>query len=182
MKVCSGMSLLKKIDTRFGDNTIWQFVKFNLVSFSITLLQLALANLLPLIFDGVTAKLPPVIRPVFQPDTLFNGPSPYVVDGVVTWGYVLPFFLSNFIANIYGYFMNMKTTFRGKGSRSGLIAYLLILTALILFSTSLQGWSTARLTATAFARLARTIAATAAGFVQVAVLFPLEKYVLFRKE
>ena len=176
------MSLLKKIDTRFGDNTIWQFVKFNLVSFSITLLQLALANLLPLIFDGVTAKLPPVIRPVFQPDTLFNGPSPYAVDGVVTWGYVLPFFLSNFIANIYGYFMNMKTTFRGKGSRSGLIAYLLILTALILFSTWLQGWITARLTATVVARLARTIAATAAGLVQVAVLFPLEKYVLFKKE
>lgn len=176
------MSLLKRIDTRFGDSTVWQFVKFNLVSFSITLLQLALANLLPLIFDGVTAKLPPVIRPVFQPDTLFNGPSPYVVDGVVTWGYVLPFFLSNFIANLYGYFMNMKTTFRGKGSRSGLIAYLLILTALILFSTWLQGWITARLAAAAFAKLARTIAAAAAGLVQVAVLFPLEKYVLFRKE
>ena len=94
-------------------------VKFNLVSFSITLLQLALANLLPLIFDAVTAKLPPVMRPVFRPDTLFERPSPYVVDGVVTWGYVLPFFLSNFIANIYGYFMNMKTTFRGKGSRRG---------------------------------------------------------------
>ena len=56
----SGMSFLKKIDTRFGDSALWQFVKFNLVSFSITLLQLALANLLPLIFDGVTAKLPPV--------------------------------------------------------------------------------------------------------------------------
>ena len=178
----TGVSLLKKIDRRFGDSTLWQFVKFNLVSFSITLLQLALANLLPLIFDGVTAKLPPVMRPVFRPDTLFEGPSPYVVDGVVTWGYVLPFFLSNFIANIYGYFMNRKTTFGGKGSRSGLIAYLLILTALILFSTWLQGWITARLTATAFAKLARTIAATAAGLVQVAVLFPLEKYVLFRKE
>ena len=71
----------------------------------ITLLQLALADLLPLIFDGVTAKLPPVIRPVFQPGTLINGPSPYVVDGVVTWGYVLPFFLSNFIVNIYCYFI-----------------------------------------------------------------------------
>ena len=99
------ISFLKKIDTRFGDSALWQFVKFNLVSFSITLLQLALANLLPLIFDGVTAKLPPVLRPVFQPDTLFNGPSPYVVDGVVTWGYVLPFFLSNFIVNIYCYFI-----------------------------------------------------------------------------
>ena len=57
------MSLLRKLDTRFGDNTLWQFIKFNLVSFSITLLQLALANLLPLIFDGVAAKLPPVLRP-----------------------------------------------------------------------------------------------------------------------
>ena len=109
------ISFLKKIDTRFGDSALWQFVKFNLVSFSITLLQLALANLLPLIFDGVTAKLPPVLRPVFRPEALFEGHSPYVVDGVVTWGYVLPFFLSNFIANLYGYFMNMKTTFRGKG-------------------------------------------------------------------
>ena len=153
-----------------------------MVSFSITLLQLALANLLPLIFDGVTDKLPSVLRPVFRPDIFFEGPSPYVVDGVVTWGYVLPFFLSNFIANIYGYFMNMRTTFRGKGSRKGLAAYLLILTALILFSTWLQGWITAKLAATAFAALARTIAAAAAGLVQVAVLFPLEKYVLFKKE
>ena len=104
----TGLSFLKKIDRRFGDSTLWQFVKFNLVSFSITLLQLALANLLPLIFDAVTAKLPPVMRPVFRPDTLFERPSPYVVDGVVTWGYVLPFFLSNFIANIYGYFMNER--------------------------------------------------------------------------
>ena len=178
----SGMSFLKKLDTRFSDNILWQFIKFNLVSFSITLLQLALANLLPLFFDGVMAKLPPVLRPVFRPETLFEGPSPYVIDGAVTWGYVLPFFLSNFIANLYGYFMNMKATFRGKGSRRGLVAYLLILAALILFSTWLQGWITARLSATTFAALARTIAAAAAGLVQVAVLFPLEKYVLFRKD
>ena len=178
----SDMSFLKKIDNRFGDSTFWQFIKFNLVSFSITLLQLALANLLPLLFDGVTAKLPPLLRPVFRPDTLFEGPSPYVVDDVVTWGYVLPFFLSNFIANIYGYFMNMKTTFRGTGSRSGLAAYLLILAVLILFSTWLQGWITARLAVTSLAGLGRTIAAMAAGLVQVAVVFPLEKFVLFKKE
>ena len=176
------MNLWKKIDNRFGDSTLWQFVKFNLVSFSITLLQLALANLLPLIFDSVTAVLPLLLRPVFQPETLFEGPSQYVVDGIVTWGYVLPFFLSNFIANIYGYFMNMKTTFRGKGSRGGLVAYLLILTALILFSTWLQGWITARLAVTSLAGLGRTIAAMAAGLVQLAVLFPLEKFVLFKKE
>jgi len=175
------MSLLKKLDARYGDRAIWQFIKFNLVSTSITLVQLLLANLLPLVFDGVTAKLPPLLRPVFDPKLLFDGPSRYVVDGVVTWGYVLPFFLSNFIANIYGYFMNMKTTFRGKGSRGGLIAYLVILTALILFSTWLQGVITARLGVTTLAPFARTIAAMAAGFVQVAVLFPLEKFVLFKR-
>ena len=59
------MSLLKKIDTRFGDSTIWQFVKFNLVSFSITLLQLALANLLPLIFDGVRCCNLGIRAPIF---------------------------------------------------------------------------------------------------------------------
>ena len=176
------MSWLKKLDARYADRALWQFIKFNLVSTSITLVQLLLANLLPLLFDGMTAKLPPLLRPVFDPKVLFDGPSRYVVDGVVTWGYVLPFFLSNFIANIYGYFMNMKTTFRGKGSRGGLAAYLLILTALILFSTWLQGWITARLAVTDLAGLGRTIAAMAAGLVQVAVLFPLEKYVLFKKE
>ena len=176
------MSLLKKLDARFGDAALWQFIKFNLVSTGITLVQLALANLLPLVFDGVTAKLPPLLRPVFRPEALFEGPSRYVVDGVVTWGYVLPFFLSNFIANICGYYMNMKTTFRGKGSRAGLIAYLVIIALLILFSTWLQGLITAKLSVTSLAPLARTIAAMAAGYVQLAVLFPLEKFVLFKKD
>ena len=176
------MSLLRKMDARFGDNVLWQYIKFNLVSTSITLLQLLLANLLPLLFDGVTAKLPVFLRPVFRPEVLFEGPSPYVVDGVVTWGYVLPFFLSNFIANIYGYYMNMKTTFRGKGSRAGLVLYFVVLTLLILFSTWLQGYVAAKLSVTPLADFARTIAAMLAGFVQVAVLFPLEKFVLFRKD
>lgn len=176
------MAFLKTLDARYEDNTIWQFVKFNFVSFTITLLQLLLANLLPLVFDGVTEKLPVFLRGIFNPETLFEGPSRYVADGVVTWGYVLPFFLSNFLANIYGYFMNMKTTFRGTGSRGGLAFYLAVLTALILFSTWLQGFITAKLAVTSLAPLGRTIAAMAAGTVQVAVLFPLEKLVLFRKE
>ncbi len=175
------MSWLKKLDARYADRALWQFIKFNLVSTSITLVQLLLANLLPLLFDGMTAKLPPLLRPVFDPKVLFDGPSRYVVDGVVTWGYVLPFFLSNFIANIYGYFMNMKTTFHGRGSRGGLIAYLVLMAALILFSTWLQGVITAKLAATPFSAWARTIAAMAAGYLQLAVLFPLEKFVLFKR-
>lgn len=171
----------KRLDERYGDRALWQFIKFNLVSLSITLLQLLLANLLPLLFDGVSAKLPTLLRPVFDPERLFEGESIYVQDGVVTWGYVLPFFLSNYLANLYGYFMNMKTTFRGVGRRGGLVAYLVILTGLILFTTWLQGFIAAKLMGGALASLARTIAALCAGLVQMAVLFPLEKFVLFRK-
>ena len=172
----------KTLDARWGDRALWQFVKFNLVSLSITVVQLLLANLLPLLFDGLRAPLPPLLRPVFVPERLFEGESIYVTDGVVTWGYVLPFFLSNFLANIYGYFMNMKATFRGRGTRAGLIAYLLVLTGLILFTTWLQGWVAAKLLETSFSALARTVAALCAGLVQMAVLFPLEKFVLFRKK
>ena len=175
------MKVFKKLDRRYADHVIWQLVKFNLVSLSITLVQLVLANLLPFMFDGVTEKLPRFLWQFFDPQKLFQGSSPYVVDGIVTWGYVLPFFLSNFLANLYGYFMNMKTTFRGSGSRAGLATYLVILAALILFSTWLQGTVTAKLTSTSVAHLARTIAALLAGLVQMTVLFPLEKYVLFRK-
>ena len=110
---------------------------------------------------------------------VFEGDSKYVVDGVVTFGYVLPFFLSNFIANIYGYFVNMKATFKGKGTKAGLIGYFVVLFALILFTTWLQGYITAMMKGSSWAR---TVAAMAAGMVQVAVLFPLEKYVLFREK
>lgn len=176
------MNIFKKLDDKFGDSSLWQFVKFNLVSLSITIVQLLLANLLPLIFDSVTVKLPPFLRPIFNPEVLFEGESKYVVDGVVTFGYVLPFFLSNFIANIYGYFVNMKATFKGKGTKAGLIGYFVVLAVLILFTTWLQGYITALLNKTSLAGVARTIAALAAGTVQVAVLFPLEKFVLFKEK
>ena len=167
------MNIFKKFDERYGNSSTWQFIKFNLVSSSVSLLQLLLANILPFFFDPLKA--------IFDPKSLFSGETPYVVDGIVTWGYVLPFFLSNFIANIYGYFVNMKMTFKGKGSRKGIAIYCLVLLVLILFSTWLQGRITAMLMKTDLAFLARTISATLAGLVQVAVIFPLEKYVLFKE-
>ena len=173
------MGFIKDFEEKYGDSPVWQFIKFNLVSLSITLVQLLLANLLPLVFDSVTTKLPVFLQPIFNPDVLFEGDSRYVIDGVVTWGYVLPFFLSNFIANIYGYFVNMKATFKGRGTKAGLIGYFAVLIALILFTTWLQGYITAMMKGSS---LARTIAAMAAGMVQMAVLFPLEKYVLFKEK
>ena len=155
------MGFFRRMDERWRDNALWQFAKFNLVALTITVVQLVLANLLPLLFDG---------------------PSPYVTDGVVSWGYLLPFFLSNFLANIYGYFVNMRATFHGSGRRGSLPIYLIVLLALLLFTTWLQGVITGHLLTTGVSAWARTIAAAAAGLVQVAVLFPLEKFVLFRKE
>ena len=125
------MNAWKRLDERLSagkGRTLWQFVKFNLVS-------------LTDLFDEHTdlAMLPPLLRGIFRADALFPDGSKYVVNGVVTWGYVLPFLLANGLANIYGYFINMKTTFRGKGTRAGFAVYLAILFALILFATWMQG-------------------------------------------
>ena len=177
------MNAWKRLDERLSagrSRTLWQFVKFNLVSLTVTIVQLALANLLPLVFDGVHTPLPGPLRVVFNAGTLFPGGSKYVVNGVVTWGYVLPFLLSNALANVYGYFINRKTTFHGKGTRAGFAAYLAILFALILFTTWMQSAIVASLAATRIASLSRTLASFGAGVVQTAVLFPLEKLVLFR--
>lgn len=173
---------LRRLDHEQGDRALWQFIKFNIVSMSVSIMQLILANILPFFFDSLQVKLPVFLRTIFDAKTLFEAESPYVVGGVVTWGYVLPFFLSNLIANIYGYYANSMTTFKTKGSRKSILIYLAVLIALILFSTWLQGRVVALLSGGKLAKLARTIAASAAGLVQLAVLFPLEKYILFKED
>lgn len=176
------MNFLKKLNEKYKDSTVWQFIKFNFVGFSISFVQLVLANVLPLIFDNLSVPLPVFLRGIFNPEVLFEGASIYVKDGAVTWAYVLPFFFSNFIANIYGYFMNMKYVFKGKFTNKTLVVYCVVLFALILISTWLQGQITAYLMKGSLSGLARTIAALAAGTFQVLVLFPLEKYVLFKEK
>ena len=174
--------MFKKLDEKYRDSNIWQFIKFNLVSTSTFLLQVLLANILPLFFNKLNAPLPGYLSWIFDPKVLFDGPSEYVVNGVVTWGYVLPFFLSNFLANLYGYFTNMRFTFRSKWSKKSLFIYFAVLFSLILFSTWLQGKITAALMKTSLAWLARTIAVQASGMVQFMVMYPLQKFVLFREK
>ncbi len=154
-----------------------EFIKFNIVSFSVTLLQLLLANLLPYLFDGYLVKIPTLLNNIFYSD---NIPTKYIVDSYVTYAYLLPFLLSNLLANIYAYFVNMKATFKGKGTKGGFIAYVVILLTLILFSTWLQGLIVGTLYSTKFVNVSRTIASLVAGTVQMLILFPLEKYVLFK--
>ena len=91
---------------------LWQFIKFLVVSGLVTIIQLVLANVLPLIFDSVTATLPAFLQGIFAPNTIFDAATAKgveqigkyvvggviengtVIGGVVTWGYLLPFFLS----------------------------------------------------------------------------------------
>ena len=174
------MGFLKKLDERYGNSTAWQFVKFNLVGYSISFVQLVLANILPVFFDSVDIGLPAFLQGIFDAQILFPEGSRYVKEGVVTWAYVLPFFLSNFIANIYGYYVNRNTVFKGTGSKKGIIVYFIILISLILFTTWVQGRISAALLDGPLKVFARTIAASAAGLIQVLILFPLEKYVLFK--
>ena len=184
--------------------TLWQILKFLVVSGLVTIIQLVLANVLPLIFDGVTATLPGFLQGIFSPNTIFdvttaegmeqfnkyviggtieNGTT--IVGGVVTWGYLLPFFLSNLIANIYGFWQNKKTTFKSDAPWYNFDIYIVLMIALILFSTWLQGWIVGLLAKVEWSwlqSLARTIAALAAGLVQMLVLFPMEKFVLLKEK
>ena len=171
--------------------TLWQLVKFLVVSGLVTIIQLALAALLPLVCDQIHTLLPEFLRGIFTPTMFSTGSaeaSKYVIDGVVTWGYVLPFLLSNLIANIYGFYQNKKTTFKSDSPWYNFVIYIVLLLALILFSTWMQGaivgamlklepsnWFFKIITNESVARL---IASMCAGFVQMVVLVPMEKFVL----
>lgn len=238
--------------------TLWQLIKFMVVSGLVTIIQLVLANVLPLIFDMEVFKvgLPDFLAAIFKPNTIFDASvfttpigewidaateairkcvtvfnydglnavrdnwdsvkgiigveefkifktqlttysdiSKYVlgfdiqngsiVAGTVTWGYLLPFFLSNLIANIYGYIQNMKTTFKTNAPKYMFAIYIVLMIALILFSTWLQGvlygWL-GSFNSEVIRGAARTIGGLAAGFVQMVVLFPMEKFVLFKEK
>ena len=190
-----------------GIKALWQFVKFLVVSGLVTIIQLVLANVLPFVFDKFTKPLPAFLQGIFDPNVVFDPSttegakqvSKYVIDsasgnlggvienglvvgGIVTWGFLLPFFLSNLIANIYGFY---QTTFKSDAPWYNFAIYIVIMIALILFSTWFQGWLVGLIAKAPWAwlnGLARTIAGLAAGFVQMVFLFPMEKFVLLKEK
>jgi putative flippase GtrA len=157
-----------------GKKTIWQIVKFIVVSLLVTIIQLALVNLLYFFMKNWQEPLPGFLGEIFSPSTVGEGHS--------NWGYILPFFLSNFIANTVGYFLNKRKTFKSDAPLWHYIIYIVLLFLLILFSTWLQGLVVNALISVNFESLAPTIAAMVAGTVQMIVLFPLQKFVLLREK
>lgn len=168
---------------------LWIFVKFSLVSVLVNFIQIGLQYLLPLIFDNVTATLPGWLSWIFNGESLFDRSNAdgaadyakYVVNGIVTWGYVLPFFLSNYVANCIGYVENKKRTFKSSAPRSHFAAYFVILTLVIIFATWLQGLVYGACThadSATLHNLARLLCVAVAGAFQFVVLFFVQKWLL----
>ena len=118
--------------------------------------------------------MPSFLGAIFTDATMGQGHS--------NWGYLLPFFLSNFIANTIGYFLNRSKTFRSDAPWWHYVLYILVLLLLITFSTWLQGVIVNGLISIGFEGGAPTIAAMAAGGFQFAALFPLQKFVFLREK
>ncbi len=157
--------------------TLWQFIKFALVSCLVGVIQIILVNVLYYALQNWKAPLPGFLAGIFSAGVVGAGND--------NWGYVLPFFASNLLANIYGYIQNKRTTFKSDAPAWCFAAYIALMTALILFSTWMQGVIVHALEGTDAALwgdLAPTIASMAAGTLQMAVLFPMEKFVLLKEK
>jgi len=159
-----------------GKKTLIELIKFNLVSFGVTLIQLLLVNVLLYFMKDMKTPLPSFLAGIFTPETVGAGND--------NWGYVLPFFVSNAIANAIGYFVNRSATFKSDSPRSRFFIFFAVLAALILFTTWVQGRLVyvIRTNIPSLYALAPTIASLAAGMIQFLVIFPLEKFVLFKEE
>ena len=155
--------------------TIWQFIKFSAVSTIVTIIQLALVNLMYFLMKDWTDPLPGFLSVIFSEDTMGSGKS--------NWGYILPFFLSNFIANSVGYFLNRHRTFKSDAPWWHYVLYIGVLFGLILFSTWFQGLAVKIMLGWNWEEwIVPTLAMSLAGFIQFVILFPLQKFVLLREK
>lgn len=154
---------------------IIQLIKYLALGLSVTLLQFVLVNIFPLLFSSWKSALPSFLEGIFNENTMGKGNS--------NWGYVMTFFLSNLLANIYGYFINRHTVFHSDSPLWCFITFVCVMAALILFSTWLQGTiaNTVVQRSTSLEKYANTIAAAACAFMQNLIVYPMEKFVLLRE-
>lgn len=153
---------------------LWQIAKFLIVSLLVSLIQLALVNLLYFLLKEWDAPLNGFLAEIFSEETMGQGNS--------NWNYILPFFLSNFIANTIGYYLNKHNTFRSNSPWWHYFIYIVILVLLILFTTWIQGLVVSLFIKWGVESIGPTIGAMVAGTIQMLVLFPIQKFVLLREK
>lgn len=157
-----------------GFKSIWQFIKFIVVSLLVTIIQLGLVNLLYFLMKDWTTPLPGVLGIIFSEESIGAGHSNY--------GYILPFFLSNLVANTVGYFLNKSKTFKSDAPIWHYIVYIVLLVILIAFFTWVQGLVVNWLTSLGAEAIAPTVAGMVAGTGQMIIIFPLQKFVLLKEK
>ena len=172
------IKFLDNLDDKFEKKgkvykNLWQLFKFGFVSFIITVIQLGLLYLMYYLMKGWTDPLPGILAVIFSPET--------VGEDHANWGYMLPFFLSNFIANTVGYFLNKSRTFKSDAPIWHYLDYIVVLIILIMFSTWFQGVLMNVFIVWGVEIIGPFIAMNLAGFVQFLVLYPLQKFVLLRE-
>lgn len=164
-----------KIESK-GSKTkvLWQAFKFLIVSLLVTLIQLLLVNLLFFIMKGWKSPLPGFLNIIFTESVMGEGHS--------NWGYILPFFLSNLIANTVGYFLNKHKTFKSDAPWWHYVIYIVVLFVLIVFTTWVQGLIVNLFIIINLEGLGPTVGAMAAGTIQMVLLFPIQKYILLKEK
>ena len=156
-----------------GIVTLWQFVKFIVVSLLACIVQFASLYLILLL---------PQIKAIMNQDFtwfVFN----YVGEGK-GFGYFLAFNIANILAQIVAFFVNREKTF---GSSSNIAItlpiYIVFTVALICFSAwlapTIQGWLIAHSIAT---QLAANISTMVCSAVQFFIYFPVDKLLFHKKK
>ena len=169
--------------------TLWQLVKFSIVGLIGGVIQLIFQLILPFIFDGITTTLPNWLDFMYDEATMFDtttaagaaDAAKYIIDGTVTWGYVLPFFLANIIANIFCYVENKKRTFKSHAPEWHFVVYFVIMVLTIVAMTWLQGALYPILMnsgITFFMKFSRVILLLPCGLIQTIVFFITQKILL----
>lgn len=156
---------------------LWQFVKFAIFGTIGGIIQIVSVNVFYFAMKGWTTPLPAFLSGIFSEKVLGAGNS--------CWGYIVPFFLSNLISQIFQYIQNKKTTFKSDAPKWVFAVYIAVAVMLMFLITWSQGVLNNFFLSTnskLLTTLAPTLAVVIAGQIYTVVMFPLEKFVLFRKK
>lgn len=159
------------------DKTSTQFLKFLIIGAVGGIIQIATVNILFQLLKNWKAPLPQFMTGIFNESVLGNGND--------NWGYLLPFFASQLLSNTYSYICNMKSNFKANVPKYYFAIYIGLLVILIVVATWLSGVIANFLMGTGvdfFVKLGPTIGSVLSGIVYTLILFPVEKFILFRKK
>ena len=157
--------------------TLWQFIKFLLVSGIAGILQIILVNLLCWALADWKAPLPGFLTGIFSASVVGAGND--------NWGYVFPFFASNLLANIYGYIQNKEDYIQVRRARVVLcgVSGADGLPDPVLNMAARRNRERAALDRRgAVERACADDSRGRRGDIQMAVLFPVEKFVLLKEK